>query len=285
MLIAEIIQIPASKSPRTQGASTGELFARQMRAAIRRGIEDRQIKKTHWLGRYWHSPSPRMIYNPDSFNRTVVRCYGDGGSMAKSPQTVIGIPGRWPNRSDIVTSIASRSGGYLFAGMVMMKIGTKDGFTLEIYDRDPNLKNAFSIAGRGRLTDEDLDAIDSHTFTLYVVADGGSVDAAKRLMHAANGLVKAGGLAVKVESTGVAHRADQWAEFCSHDHLVNLLQAYVTYIGGNGVYYSCGMHNLGHPDALVEAGIPPNDAAKLLHTFASYMLVEPKVEEPRDLQR
>jgi hypothetical protein len=50
--------------------------------------------------------------------------------MAKSLQTVIGVPGRWPDRSDIVTSIASRSGGYLFAGMVMMKIGSKDGFTL-----------------------------------------------------------------------------------------------------------------------------------------------------------
>jgi hypothetical protein len=194
--------------------------------------------------------------------------------MAKSPQTVIGIPGRWPNRSDIVTSIASRSGGYIFAGMVMMKIGTKDGFTLEIYEHDPNLKNAFSIAGRGRLTEEDLQAIGSHTFTLYLVAPGGSVDAAKNLLHAANGLLKAGGLAVKIESTGTAHSADQWAEFCAHDHLGNLLQAYVTYIGSNSVYYSCGMHNLGYPDAVVEADVPPNDAAKLLHTFVGYILVE-----------
>lgn len=194
--------------------------------------------------------------------------------MSKSPQIVIGVPGRWPNRSDIVTSIASRSGGYLFAGMVMMKIGTKDGFTVEIYDHDPNLKRAFSVAGRGNLTDEDLNAIASHTFTLYLVGEGGSVDAAKRLLHAANGLLKAGGLAVKVESTGVAHRADQWTELCGHDHVVNLQQAYVTYIGGDGVYYSCGMHNLGYPDAVVEANISPNDAANLLHTFLRYLLVE-----------
>jgi hypothetical protein len=199
--------------------------------------------------------------------------------MLKSPQTVIGIPGRWPTRSDIVTSVASRSGGYLFAGMVMMKIGEKDGFTLEFYEHDPNLKNAFSIAGRGRLTDEDLAAIGSHTFTLYLVAAGGSVEAAKKLLHAANALLKSGGLAVKIESTGTAHRADQWAEFCAHDHLGNLLQAYVTYIGSKGAYYSCGMHNLGHRDALVEADISPNDAAKLLHTFVGYLLVEnPKLK-------
>jgi hypothetical protein len=200
--------------------------------------------------------------------------------MSKSPQTVIGIPGRWPNRSDIVTSIASRSGGYLFAGMVMMKIGAKDSFTLEIYEHDPNLKNAFSIAGRGRLTGEDLEAIGSHTFTLYLASEGGSVEAAKKLLHAGNALLKSGGLAVKIESTGTAHRADQWAEFCAHDHMGNLLQAFVTYIGGDGVYYSCGMHNLGHPDAVVEADISPNDAANLLHTLLGYLLVEnPKLKD------
>ena len=150
--------------------------------------------------------------------------------MSKSPQTVIGIPGRWLNRSDIVTSIASRSGGYLFAGMVLMRIGTKDDFILEIHEHDPNLKTAFSIAGRGRLTDEDLETIGSHTFTLYLVAQGGSIDAAKKMLHATNGLLKSGGLAVKIESTGTGHRSDQWAEFCAHDHRGSLLQAFVTYI-------------------------------------------------------
>lgn len=194
--------------------------------------------------------------------------------MSKAPQTVICIPGQWIDRTDIVTSIASRSGGYLFAGMVMMKIGTKDGFTLEIYEHDSNLKNTFAIAGRGRLTEEDLDAIGSHTFTLYLVADSGSTSAARKLLHAADALLKSGGIAVKIESSGTAHRADRWAKFCADDQLGILLQAYVTYIGGNGVYYSCGMHNLGFRDAIVEADIAPDEAAQLLHTFLGYLLVE-----------
>jgi hypothetical protein len=203
-----------------------------------------------------------------------------GVFMPKPPQTVIGIPGRWTNRSDIVASIATRSDGYLFAGMVMMKIETKDTFKLEIHEHDPNLKNAFAIAGRGRLTSEDLEAIGSHTFTLYLVADGGSADAAKKLMHAANALLKSGGIAVKIESAGTAHRADQWAQYCARDNLGALLQAYVTYVGGKGVFYSCGMHNMGYPDAVVEADISPNDAAKLLHMFLGYLLVErPKLND------
>jgi len=115
--------------------------------------------------------------------------------MSKTPQTVIGIPGQWTNRTDIVNSIATRSGGYLFAGMVMIKTGMKGGFMLEMHEHDPNLKKAFSITGRGRLTAEDLEAIALHTFVLYLAADSGSVEAAKNLMHAAQGLLKSGGIA------------------------------------------------------------------------------------------
>lgn len=34
------------------------------------------------------------------------------------------------------------------------------------------------------------------------------------------------------------------------------------------------MHNLGFRDAIVEADIAPDEAAKLLHTFLEYLLVE-----------
>lgn len=194
--------------------------------------------------------------------------------MSQPPQSVIGIPGQWADRTEIVTSIAKKSGGYLFAGMVIMNTTTKDPFKLEIHDHDPNLKKAFSIAGTGRLTEEELEAIGCHTFTLYLVADGGSIDAAKKLLHAANALLNSGGIAVKIESAGTAHRAAQWAQFCAQDNIGSLLRAFVTFIGGDAVFYSCGMHQLGFKDAIVEADIAPNEAARLLHTFLGYLLVE-----------
>jgi hypothetical protein len=194
--------------------------------------------------------------------------------MSSTPRTVIGVPGHWADRSEIVTSIATRSAGYLFAGAAMVKIGTEESFGLEVYEHDPRLKKAFLVAGGKWFPAADLDWIESHTFTLYLVAEGGSVPAARAAMHAANGLLKAGGIAVKVESTGIAHRADQWAECCSRNDLASLLWTFVTYIGGKGNYYSCGMHNLGYPDAVIEAEIPPDDAAGLLHKFLAYQLIE-----------
>ena len=194
--------------------------------------------------------------------------------MTNVPQTVIGVPGRWIDRADIVTSIATRSDGYLFAGTQMMKAGSRDGFTVDVYEHDPNMVEAFSIAGHRRLTDSDLEAIASHTFTLYLVADGGSVEAAMNLLHGAHAVLKAGGIAVKIESSGTAHRADQWAGYCDRGDLPSLLQAFVAYLSGDGICYSCGMHNLGFRDAVVEADIPIGEAAKLVNMFLKYILIE-----------
>lgn len=194
--------------------------------------------------------------------------------MIKMPRTIIGVPGCWANRSDIVASIATRSGGYLFAGDYMMKIGTDTAYKLEIYEHDPNLANAFSIAGRGRLRDVDLEAIRSHTFTLYLVVESGTIPAAQALLHVTRALILSGGIGVKVESAGTAHRVDQWEEFCADDRLDHLLWAYVVYVGDRGHYYSCGMHNFGYKDAIVEVDIPPDDAAKIIHAFLRYLLIE-----------
>src|SRR5689334_16282902 len=109
---------------------------------------------------------------------------------------IIGIPGSWATRSDIVTSIAQRSEGLLFAGPVLMDTTTKQGFTLEVYEHDPQLHKAFRIAGSGRISDADLEAIVQHRHTLYCHSSGVSLDAARELLSVGVGLLNAGGLAV-----------------------------------------------------------------------------------------
>jgi len=190
------------------------------------------------------------------------------------PRVVIGIPGTWTDHSDIVTGIAKHSGGYLYAGMILMHIETRWSCTLEIYDRDPEMRRAFELAGGGQLSDSELDAIDQHTYTIYLSADGGSFDTARTLMRAANAVLKCGGIAVKIESTGVAHSPNRWNELTDDELPLAVLNAFVTYIGDDGFFYSCGMHSIGHRDAVVTADIAPNDAANLLHQFLRYIAFE-----------
>ncbi|MBS0265113.1 MAG: DUF4261 domain-containing protein [Planctomycetes bacterium] len=194
--------------------------------------------------------------------------------MSKQPETVLAIPGQWADRSELVMSIASQSDGYLFAGPLLFHVDTKTGWTLDVVEHDPEVLKSFALAGRGRLSAEELAQINQHTFMLYLVGPGGSVESASGLLHAAQALLKSGGLAVKVESAGTAHSKARWAELCSEASLGDLLRAYVTYVGGGGEYYSCGMHNLGFPDAVVEAEIPPQEAAELIDTFLGFLLSE-----------
>lgn len=194
--------------------------------------------------------------------------------VSELPRIVIGIPGTWPDRSSIVAAIAQRSGGYLFAGMILMHIDTKWSCTLEIYDHDPEMRCAFEAAGGGRLPDSTLSEIERHTKTVYLIGDGGSFGNARNLMHAARALLKCGGLAVKIESSGVAHSATQWCKLAVDELPLAVLNAFVTYVGGDGEFYSCGMHSIGHRDAVVTADISPSDAANLLHQFLRYIAFE-----------
>ena len=195
--------------------------------------------------------------------------------MASSlPRTIIGVPGTWPTRSDIVSSIAKNSGGYLLAGAMMMHIETKTIFQVDVYDFDENLVEAFYLAGGGKIAAEDLKRIADHTFCVYLITEGGSIASARRMVSAGQALLKSGGLGVKIESAGVAHSPTAWGQFAAEDLLGNLLKAFVTFIGDGEVYYSCGMHNLGYPDCVLEAPVSAADAANLLHTFLGYLLVE-----------
>jgi hypothetical protein len=192
---------------------------------------------------------------------------------------ILGLPGAWPTRSDIIASIARLSDGLLFAGKVLLDTTTNQSYQLDIYEHDPDLVRAFALAGRRSLTETDLAAIEGHTHTLYVIGQGGSVERAKLLMQIGARLLRAGGLAVKVESSGVAHSASDWQTLTAAPELSALYFAYVTLIGDHGRFYSCGMHNLGLPDAIVPGTLLPDDAAQLLEMFLLYLLLEqPKLK-------
>lgn len=132
-----------------------------------------------------------------------------------------------------------------------------------------------AVAGRGALSAADLDNIERHTHTVYLIGDGGSFENARTLMRAAQALLRCGGLAVKVESAGLAHTAEHWNQLTDDDWLpVAPLRAFVTYVGERDEFYSCGMHNLGFRDAVLTARVPPAIAASTLSTFLGYIALE-----------
>ena len=64
------------------------------------------------------------------------------------------------------------------------------------------------------------------------------------------------------------------------DSIAALMRAFVTFVGNNGSFYSCGMHNIGLPDATLSADVMPETAAMLLDTFLYYMASEsPEIKD------
>jgi hypothetical protein len=162
--------------------------------------------------------------------------------------------------------------------MMIMDVATHVSWQAEVYPPDPHLLKAFTYAGLGRIDQETLDAIAGHTFTFYVVGEGGSLEAARGIMRVVCGVLRAGGIAVKVESAGLAHTAEVWKQLAVEAETSDaaLYHAYVTRIEQQDadLYYTCGMHNLGLRDVVVQDALPPQEAASLLETFALYTLLE-----------
>ena len=155
-----------------------------------------------------------------------------------------------------------------------MDMATKQGSTLEVYDYDPKLHEAFRIAGGGRIADAELDAIAAHRHTLYCLSSGVSLETARQMLKFGVGLLDAGGLAIKVESSGVAHSAARWRKLAASGDLFDIYTAFVTLIGGKECFYSCGMHAFGLPDAAVPRDQDTKVAAQLLNAFNHHLVAD-----------
>ncbi|MGD7053955.1 DUF4261 domain-containing protein [Sutcliffiella horikoshii] len=145
---------------------------------------------------------------------------------------------------------------------------------MEVYEHDPDLREAFSYAGRGSFDDSLLDEIEQHTFTVYVIADVKGYKGLKEVLDVGEALLKAGGMAVKIEISGIAHTRDEWLELVQNQDYFPIYSSFVTLLGDDECYYSCGMKAFGLRDVITPSSLSPEDAAELINNFNLYSLVE-----------
>jgi hypothetical protein len=193
----------------------------------------------------------------------------------KEIEIVLCIPGPWADRTELVQSIVKHSGGYIFAGMVLMHLDTHQSYELEFCEQDKRMLSAFEAAGPHWKNTPEMELIASHKSVCYLISKGGSIESAHSIMNAACGLLNAGGYGVKVESSGLAHRPKDWIEQTQYNYLFKSHSSYVVYILSEDAY-SCGMHNFGLPDAIVDSNESENPC-ELLRVFTLYLLSESPV--------
>ena len=201
-------------------------------------------------------------------------------------QLVIGIPGPWQDRSDLISAViransALKTPRFLAMGGLIMDMTTKMSFGFEIYEHDSGLPQAFEYAGQGRFTVGELHAISEHKHTVYLLCGEPfespareSLDAARSLLELGVHMLDAGGFAVKVESSGIAHSAERWRYYAEQGTALSLYDAFVTMVGGSEFYYTCGMHTFGLPDVSLTTDVPIDEAPYIMNGFNQYQLLE-----------
>lgn len=186
--------------------------------------------------------------------------------MAAS-RTILCLPGTWSDRSELAA--ASAAVGLAAAGGFLVDTLLGTHVELELQPRDPRMRDAFAAAGAGEIDDKELDAIDEHRSVAYLLAEIGDLASLRRLIGVAVRLLPAGALGIKVESAGVAAPIERWMQLSVSLDPFGLIRCFVLNLRGEGHLHSCGMHNLGLPDVLLEG-----DDHRVLERFNLYQLVE-----------
>jgi hypothetical protein len=189
------------------------------------------------------------------------------------------IPGPWKDQRDFIASVISKTNGeFVFAGRVLLCPGRNDHAVLDFEGHTPQMRKAFEIAGQGKLALELLERVGEHKAVAYLRFPLKVIEQKQRLALFTDALMRCGGFAVKVESTGVAHSWDRWFEALRSENPFDLYHAFVVLIGDKEHYYSCGMHHFGLPEVEVSRSIDINAAADLMNQFNFWQIIEkPKI--------
>jgi hypothetical protein len=190
-------------------------------------------------------------------------------------ELIICIPGTWPDRKDFLRQVIEHEsvGRYMFAGMMLADLKEKDHVPLDFCPADPQMSRAFKIAGQGKIPAEVLEQIDGHTSVVFLHFPLDVADQRERVLKFTRIIQEIGGLAVKVESAGVAHTWERWFELLSGTPF-DLYCASVVLVGDADDYYSCGMHHFGLPECAVPRSIPVAEAADLMNEFNYWQITE-----------
>ncbi len=190
-------------------------------------------------------------------------------------EMILCIPGPWADRSEFLRAVITLEpkGRYMFAGLVLADLVAKDHVPLEIHSADPHMAQAFKLAGQGRLPPEVMHSLQQHKSAAYLHFPADMASQRQRIVSFSQIIRSAGGIAVKVESSGVAHPWERWMDLLGGTPFEQY-SALVTLIGDERSYYSCGMHHFGLPECEVSNSFAVAEAADLMNRFNFWQAAE-----------
>jgi len=137
----------------------------------------------------------------------------------KSPpptaKSILCIPGKWKDFEEFLGSLIVSSGAsYMVVGDILINGKNKRHYSIEFCERDSRMKDSFRVAGRVTgMSEEIVEEIGEHSYVVYISGETGSLDEAENIAQAGMAILNAGGIALKIETTGKAFSKDRWLDF------------------------------------------------------------------------
>ena len=188
-------------------------------------------------------------------------------------KNIFTIPSNWTDESSLSQNLKdANTGFYLDVDMIREEGSDHEGFLIDLRDHDQECSDWFRLTSLGRFTEQTLNTIDEHHSMFYLWCEiDETLEQSNRLLKTAQALLKAGGLAIGVETAGMSYLKENFLEYDTTNGY-DLFKAFVVIVNKGKHLTSCGMHIFGKADAQIASGC--EDAMDTLNTFLLYQLEE-----------
>ena len=184
---------------------------------------------------------------------------------------VVCIPTEFNSRLALAAALESQYGTeYVFIGRIFRSTTTHDSCEIQIGDRNTEVIEAFELVESDTATQQQLAR---HQQVIYLISSDTGYEACRQIARLTGVLLNIGGIAVKVESAGMAREKAWWLERCESNDVFDIYSMFVALIEGDN-YYSCGMHNFGKADVAIATTEDLGLAIYVMNVFNYYRLTE-----------
>src|SRR5947207_2312507 len=163
-------------------------------------------------------------------------------------EVVLRIPGTWSHPRELVDGLPA---GYRLTPEALI---LADGAQVEFDPMPPDDQFAeiFRSSCRQPPTEDELAKIEGYTVNVCLSGPGGSLEAAQKMMEAGAAIVRAGGIGVFIDNSGLAHGGQLWLEMTEDASSDAVSFAFVSIIRGDTEVWTMGMHVLGLRDVVMQ---------------------------------
>lgn len=168
-------------------------------------------------------------------------------NVVQQQGVVLRIPGPWRRRQELEARL--EDGFRVQCDSLVAPSGRT--FALEMIPADQEFPRIFSIACRRPMDVAVQRRLESYAMIAAIIGPSGSMEAARQMLEAGAGIVRAGGVGVFIDNSLAAHSGSDWLELAENsEDPAAVFYTFVTIAKIGSHIRSHGMHVLGKKDAM-----------------------------------